>query len=292
MENKIHLNFTGDYSFLGSVNLASKASFVEPLNSNSEILDLPLLIENSWKSVGVRIIQESNKVTAEILANPNQATKLEVKNQLERMFSLNIDATNFNKIIVNDKIIQNLYNQNKGIRPVLFASCYEGAARAIIGHQLPVKQAARITARISENHGTKLDFNGTTKFVFPAPNVLETLPYITGLSERKVDQLRILGAKTGDWLSSESLLKITREQATIELQKLPGIGPFSSELILLRGAGDTDAFPLTEMRLHRAIIQAYQLDENTNIETLLKIAENWRPFRTWIGLYLRNSISK
>lgn len=78
----------------------------------------------------------------------------------------------------------------------------------------------------------------------------------------------------------------------IALQKLPGIGPFSAELIMLRGAGDADAFPNTEMRLHKAMAQEYELGENPDLKTLLDIAENWRPYRTWVGLLLRNSIPK
>ena len=66
---------------------------------------------------------------------------------------------------------------------------------------------------------------------------------------------------------------------------LPGIGPFSAELILLRGAGYPDAFPTHEKRLHRAMAAVYHL--NPGPEALRAIADRWRPYRTWIALLLR-----
>ena len=291
MENNcIILEYSGEFSLAKSIALAAKASFIEGFVIDSSIVDLAILIESSWKSLGIRLFQENDKVTVQVFDNPDKASSIEIKNHLERILSLNIDATNFVTIVAKDIVVENLYNSNKGIRPILFSSCYEAAARAIIGHQLPVKQASRITSNICKEYGKEIKFDTFNKYAFPAPNVLETLPLINGLAERKVQQLRILGSKVGDWLSSESLLKMGKEKATVELQRLPGIGPFSSDLILLRGAGDTDAFPVTEMRFQRAMALAYNLGDNPDLQTLLNIAENWRPFRTWVGLYLRNSI--
>ena len=71
-----------------------------------------------------------------------------------------------------------------------------------------------------------------------------------------------------------------------ELQELPGIGPFSAELILLRGAGHPDVFPRQERRLHLAMAAAYDLADPT-IDELVAIADSWRPYRTWSAFLLR-----
>jgi DNA-3-methyladenine glycosylase II len=293
MENSnVELQFTGEFSLAVSVNMAAKASFVEGFYGQNEELELACLIENSWKTVGVRIIQENKKLTARIYDNPSNATTEEIQKQLERMLSLNIDGKGFSEIIARDKVVSELDKLNPGLRPILFPSPYEGAARAIVGHQLPVKQAARINARICEEYGVRVEIDNHVKYGFPLPEKLSELPYITGLAARKVEQLRVLGSSVGNWLSSKSLLEMDREEAMIRLQKLPGIGPFSAELIMLRGVGDQDAFPKQEMRLQRAMSIAYQLGENPDLKSLEYIAENWRPYRTWVGLILRNSIPK
>ena len=288
----IELQFTGEFSLAASGTLAAKAAFIDDLYGDEKVLDLALLLEGSWKTVGVRVTQKNKVLQAEVFANPSKASDDEIKQQLERMLSLNVDGKGFTKVVSADKVVADLNKLHPGIRPILFASPYEGAARAIIGHQLPLKQAAKICSRIAEAYGVRVDIDGHILYSFPAPNELKNLPYITGLAARKVDQLKILGTKVGDWLSSASLLNMDKEQAMIELQRLPGIGPFSAELIMLRSAGDHDAFPKTEMRLQRAMIQSYNLGENPDIKILEKIADNWRPYRTWVGLLLRNSIPR
>ena len=73
--------------------------------------------------------------------------------------------------------------------------------------------------------------------------------------------------------------------ARSELLELPGIGPFSADLILLRGCGVTDAFSLREPRLRTAISRAYGVpDDDREIE---QVAEQWRPWRTWASVLFR-----
>lgn len=58
---------------------------------------------------------------------------------------------------------------------------------------------------------------------------------------------------------------------------------------MIRGVGDSDNFPLTEKKLHNAMTKAYNLDDSPEIDTLKNIAEQWRPYRSWAGLLLRNT---
>ena len=146
------LRFTGDYSLSASVTLAAGAAFVDKLYGGpaDETLDLALLLEDSWHTVGVRVDQPQGQLRACVLANPGQAMTTDVRAQLERLLSLDTDGTDFAAVGVHDSVIAGLQEQHPGIRPVLLPSPYEAAARAIIGHQLPVRQAAAITARIAE----------------------------------------------------------------------------------------------------------------------------------------------
>ena len=70
------------------------------------------------------------------------------------------------------------------------------------------------------------------------------------MTELKIEQLRSLGAAALDGALSRSRLRgLNLEDALHELQRLPGIGPFSAELILIRGVGDPDALPSHERGL-------------------------------------------
>jgi 3-methyladenine DNA glycosylase/8-oxoguanine DNA glycosylase len=68
---------------------------------------------------------------------------------------------------------------------------------------------------------------------------------------------------------------------------IPGIGPFSAELILLRGAGDPDFTPTAEPRLARAMAIAYDMKAPPSAADIAEISEVWKPSRTWVSLLLR-----
>ena len=293
--DEIDLPFTGEFSLADSVSLAASTAFVQTsyLEQNdgaSACLDLALLLEGCWKSVFVRVEQGDGAVYARIVADPDKAQVEDVRAQLRRMLCLDVDGAGFAAVAARDPVIAGLHRRRPGRRPVLFPTPYEAAARAIIGHRIPVKHAATVAARIAGEHGVALQIGDRTTHAFPAPDRLAELGWMQGLAERKVDQLRALGrAAAAGRFDSARLRKMEWAEAMVHLQRSPGIGPFSAELIMLRGLGDSDAFPRTEMRLHRAMAAAYRLGESPDLDALEGIAERWRPYRSWAGLLLRNA---
>jgi DNA-3-methyladenine glycosylase II len=69
-------------------------------------------------------------------------------------------------------------------------------------------------------------------------------------------------------------------------KELGGIGDFSAELILLRGAGDPDWAPRHEPRLISAMKLAYDRAHFDDDEVVV-ITSGWAPYRTWVSLLLR-----
>ncbi|GAB2976089.1 hypothetical protein GCM10017788_40710 [Amycolatopsis acidiphila] len=66
----------------------------------------------------------------------------------------------------------------------------------------------------------------------------------------------------------------------------PVSGPFSAQLILVRGAGHPDVFPDSEERLHAEMRELYALPE-ASPAALAEVADRWRPYRSWVALLLR-----
>jgi DNA-3-methyladenine glycosylase II len=126
---------------------------------------------------------------------------------------------------------------------------------------------------------------------FPAPQRLAALDTFPGLSGCKPQWLRSVSLAALDGrLDAARLRALPSDQALAQLRQLPGIGDFSAELVLLRGAGDPDRIPLHEPRLARAVALAYRLPEPPSGEQLLRISQNWRPYRTWVTLLLRTQL--
>lgn len=128
--NFIILEYSGNFSLLESISMAAKAAFVNDFNSGSEALDLAILIEGTWKSVGVRITQKNKKLLAQIFDNPFKATNMEIKEQLERMLSLHIDGRGFEEVIAKDAVVLNYLH----LIPGFVLSCFQ-----VVMKQLPVQ---------------------------------------------------------------------------------------------------------------------------------------------------------
>jgi DNA-3-methyladenine glycosylase II len=251
-------------------------------------LDLAFPAENDWTTVGVRVTADRTDLLADIVANPGVLPLGQIRSQVERILSLDVDGTDFPAVAQRDPVVRNLQARYPGLRPVQFHSPYEAAAWTIIGQRIRMTQAAGIRTRMATQLGDSIDFGDRQLPSFPAPDRLTALQEFPGLTRRKIEQLQALGRAAGQGhLDATALRSRPPDESLAHLQTLPGIGPFSAELILLRGAGHPDVFPTQEKRLHRAMAVVYHLGANPTEAALQAIAANWRPYRTWTALLLR-----
>jgi len=248
-------------------------------------LHLAFPVEGVWENtVGVCIRQASKAVVGDMFGDADQPR---VRRQVVRLLSLDVDGSGFPEVGKRDRVVGALQRSYPGLRPVLFWSPYEAAAWTIIGHRIRITQAARIKQRMAQDLGDEVVVHGERLNGFPSPKRLASMDAFPGLFARKVDELHgIAEAAIQGLLDAERLRSLSREDALAELKRLPGIGDFSAELILIRGAGDPDHFSRSERRLHGAMADAYDFQAVPAIERLEGIAEKWRPFRSWVsGLF-------
>src|SRR5512133_2548005 len=258
----------------GPFSLAASAAFLEGFSpaayraAADGHLHLAFVPDGEEAAAGVWRRQPDRVVGAEVFgeADPDAA-----RGQVARILSLDVDGTRFPEVGRRDPVVGGLQARWPGLRPVGFFSPYEAAAWALIGHRIRIVQAARIKQRMTAELGQAVDIHGDVRHAFPAPARLAALDGFPGLFASKVENLRSLGeAAAVGQLDGDRLRSLPREQALAELKRLPGIGDFSAELVLLRGA---------------AI--AYGLDESPDRGWLEERSQAWRPYRTWVVLLLR-----
>jgi DNA-3-methyladenine glycosylase II len=283
----------------GPFSLAASIKFLEGFTPasyrrpESGVLELAFPVEGSWQTVGVRVGQDSAGVTAEIISPgvPSPGLVAEVRPQVERILSLDVDGSGFPAVGERDPVAGEVQRRYPGLRPVGFWSPYEAAAWTIIGHRIRITQAAAVKARMAKELGEPVSFGGRVVHAFPSPERLAKLGMFPGLAGRKPEWLRSAAQAALDGqLDAARLRAMPHEEALADLKKLPGIGDFSAGLILLRGASDPDAVPSQEPRLARAVALAYGLPEPATPEQLLQISENWKPYRTWVTLLMRTQL--
>lgn len=279
---------------VGPYSLAASIRFLEGFvpaayeGRRTDRLSLAFVADGGDDPAGVLVRSEGGAILGEVYGKADPAT---LKRQVARILSLDIGGSKFSKVGERDPVVGRLQERYLGLRPVCFHSPYEAAAWAIIGHRIRIVQAAKIKRRMAEELGSVVEIDGVTEHAFPEPSRLAQLKEFSGLFGRKVEWLRHLGREAaGGKLDAGYLRSMPTDEAIRELKKLPGIGDFSAELILLRGAGEPDYLPTNEPRLGRAVAMAYGFEEPPTVAELEKISEPWRPYRTWVSLYLRTML--
>ncbi len=267
----------------GPFSLTAAATFVEAFPGSQaerppQALRYAWAVDGDWRTVQATVRQDDHAVRAELAGRPAAQLTRRAARDLKLMLCLDVDGSGFTVLGEHDRVVRALQERFAGLRPVLFYTPYEAAAWTIISQRIRMTQAATIKARL----GYELGEHGA----FPAPARLAQLSVPQpGLTTRKINQLQTLAAAAQDGaLSRQELRAMTYQDALAHLQQLPGIGPFSAELILIRGAGHPDSLPDHDIRLDQAIRSAYNTTDDATIQV---ITDAWRPYRAWVALLLR-----
>lgn len=285
----------------GPFSLAAAAAFAEGFPATEarrerDGLALAFPVDGDWRTVGVRLREGGDgEVGGDVVAADGTAVdaalETRVRSEVEAILSLDVDGSGFAAVGRRDPVVGRLQARLSGLRPVLLWSPYEAAAWAVIGQRVQMAQAARVKRRLAEEVGSVVGVGGVDVPAFPDPERLAALPAgQRGLNARKEEQLRALGRAALEGALDRARLRALAPDAAGEaLRELPGIGPFSAELIRIRGVGDADALPAHERRVAAIVREEYGLDGDPPADELERIAEAWRPYRSWVTLLLRAS---
>jgi DNA-3-methyladenine glycosylase II len=146
----------------------------------------------------------------------------------------------------------------RGLKPPRYPTLWEACAHAIVFQQISIHAAAAIMRRAVELLGDSVSAGGVRCIAFPpAPRWLEAgdAPLRdAGLSRNKIAHLRSAAAAfAGNEIAEPALEALTTPAAAQRLCAIRGIGPWSAAVVLLRGLGRLDTFPLRDSGVARAL---------------------------------------
>lgn len=244
--------------------------------------------ESGESAAGVCLQECQGAVVGELFGGAEPEA---LRRRVERILSLDGDGAAYQAVGARDPVIAALQARAPGFRPVNFLSPYEAAVWAVVSQRMRMAQAAAIKRRMAMALGEAVEIHGDVRFAFPAPWRLRQLTSFPGLTDQKIARLQAIAqAALSGQLDARRLRDLPPDRALAELQRLLGVGPFGSELILLRGAGAADVLPANEPRVLQAVARAYSLPRDPTPAELAALAEPWRPFRTWVCVLLRRGL--
>lgn len=111
-----------------------------------------------------------------------------------------------------------------------------------------------------------------------------------GVSWAKVKYIKDLAQKTLDGtLDLKSLVKMSDAEVSEYLIQVKGIGQWTAQMILMFSLGRPDVLPLNDLGIQKAFFKEYGVRMG-NLKKMIKIAENWMPYRTIACRYLWKSL--
>jgi len=167
---------------------------------------------------------------------------------LRKVLGLDVDPLPLQRIVEADRKLRPTALALRGMRPPRFAGWFEAFANVMPFQQLSLDAGIAIVGRLVERFGQHLEQGGHRFHAFPTARAvaearLEALRKC-GLSSRKAESLRNLARaiESGE-LTEDRIAAMNTNDALRALIELPGIGPWSASLVLLRGLGRLDVFP-------------------------------------------------
>jgi AraC family transcriptional regulator, regulatory protein of adaptative response / DNA-3-methyladenine glycosylase II len=201
-----------------------------------------------------------------------------------KLLDLDADPEAVIEVLRSDKALAPVVAKAPGQRIPRTVDEAELAVRAVLGQQVSIKAARTHASRLVAAYGQSVhDADGTLTHTFPSVEQLADIDpahlAVPGARRRTLTAL-IAGLADGsvvldtgcDW-----------DAARQQLRSLPGIGPWTAEVIAMRGLGDPDAFPVSDLGLRLA---AEQLGLPTAERELDARSRAWRPWRSYATQHL------
>lgn len=202
-----------------------------------------------------------------------------------RLLDLDADPVAVVEALSGDHALAPLVSQAPGQRIPRTVDEHELAVRVVLGQQVSTAAARTHAGRLAAAYGTPVtDPDGALGYVFPSPEQLSDIDdgHLAMPGSRRRTVAALVEALATGVLVLDSGCDWT--DARRALLALPGIGPWSTEMIAMRGLGDPDAFPVTDLGVLAAARRLGGLPADGRV--LAEYSIRWRPWRSYVTQHL------
>jgi len=189
-----------------------------------------------------------------------------------------------------DPVLQPYIRRRPGLRVPGSWNRFETAVRVLLGQQVSVAAATTLAARIVHRYGESFAVEpfGLSRLFPPADTLAGASFDGIGMPAARLTMIRSFAAAVADG-SIDLYAAGSLDDATSALQALPGIGPWTAQLIALRVLRHPDAFPASDLGLRIAVGRLIGEDRPPGA-VVAAYADRWRPHRALAAQYLWTSL--
>jgi DNA-3-methyladenine glycosylase II len=201
----------------------------------------------------VRVVQRDG-AQIEIQASGSRDASAIVR----RMLGVDVDLSDWLARSAKIPWLARIADYCRGVKPPRYATLWEAATHAIVFQQISIHAASAIMGRMVAALGRRVEIDGVTLRAFPTPAALlaadDAVLQAAGLSTNKRVHLRAVAAAIQDGdIVDTAIETMPTAQAAEALVRIRGLGPWSAAVILLRGFGRLDTFPMRDSGVARSI---------------------------------------
>jgi DNA-3-methyladenine glycosylase II len=208
---------------------------------------------------------------------------------LRTVLGLDIDPAPLWRAALDERALRRVAGALRGMRPPRFLDLFETFVNVVPFQQVSLDAGVAMVGRVIERFGRVVELDGRRFHASPTAGAIaharvEALR-ACGLSARKAETLRHVGRliESGE-LDEGGIARMTTQEALRVLTDLPGIGPWSAALVLLRGCGRLDVFPPGDVGAERGLRALMKLTPRASLGRVIERFGDLRGYLYFYGL--------
>ncbi len=245
-----------------------------------------LIVEH--EVAGIEVIQNgtSDKPLLEVTVTssmPPRKLRSATTTTVEKILGTQVNLAEFYQFAEQEKNLGPLILQFRGVKPPRFPTLFEALLNSISCQQISLNVCVRLLNRLVENWGRSISLSNVPVHAFPEPEQMlniepETLRTL-GYSYNKARAiLELVSLITSGKLNLEEIARLDDGAAISNLMKLRGVGHWTAEYTLLRGAGRTHIFPTGDAGALHNLQRWLGNGDTLDSVKIQRVLNSWAPY--------------
>jgi DNA-3-methyladenine glycosylase II len=215
---------------------------------------------------------------------------------VKEWFDCDRDLTLFYELLQQDSDLKYMVTEYDGLRLMGIPDLFEALCWSIIGQQINLTFAFKLKRRFTEVYGTKLTYEHSDYYLFPAPKIVANIKVEDLLplqfSNRKAEYLiEIAKQFVSGNISKELLSTQTTEEAIRTLVNIRGIGEWTANYALMKSLQRLACVTYGDVGLYNALHKIKAFPKRPNRALLDSFFIHFKNWEAYMVFYLWRSLA-